>query len=115
MNCYQITGLLPFIVCLLVVSCDDTQVEPGTDFQPDQETAEIKAELHLMNLSQDTKNHTLKFGNGNAFMKPEDVPAQAAQIHEKSFYICPVAHNPRLLLVGKIRVEVHKNPDSNPQ
>ena len=88
-----------------------------------------------MYLSQEAKNHTLKFGDGNTFMKTEDVPAQASQIHEMTFYICPAAHNPRLLLVGKIRIEVcngkkdhindkspfkmsnelHQNPVFNPQ
>jgi len=135
MSCFQLTGLLLFIVCLLMKSCGKTQVEPGTDFPPDQETARIGGELCLMNLSQDAKNHTLKLGDGNAFIKTERIPAQVTQIHERTFYICPATHNPRLLLVGKIRVEVcremedyyndelppmmsndmSQNPDSNPQ
>lgn len=59
-----------------------------------------------MNLSQDAKTHTLTFGDENAFMKTEDVPAQATQIHERTFYVCRALGKPRLLLVGKIRVEV---------
>jgi len=118
-----------------MTSCDKKQVEAGADFPPDPETARIEGELRLMNLSRDAKTHALTFCDENAFMKSEDVPAQAIQIHEKTFYLCPVAHHPRFLLVGKIRVEVcreikdydhskvspgtsddiSQNSDSNPQ
>jgi hypothetical protein len=127
MKCFQFPGILLFMAYLFLLSCDKTQPETVADLPPDPETARIEGELRLMNLSQDAKAHTLKFGDENAFMKMENVPTQATQIHERTFYICPALGKPRLLLVGKIRVEVcyespskmsseiSQNPDSNPQ
>jgi hypothetical protein len=48
----------------------------------------------------------LTFGDATAFTNMEEVPIQASQIQEKSIYICPTAGNTRVLLVGKIRIEV---------
>ncbi|MCK5170955.1 MAG: hypothetical protein KAQ75_13840, partial [Bacteroidales bacterium] len=87
-------------------SCGKTQPEPAADFPTDPGTVKISGDVSLINLSQDTKSHKLTFGDGTAFTKTEEAPTQASQIREKSFYVCPAAGNPRLLLVGKIRVEI---------
>lgn len=59
-----------------------------------------------MNLSQDAKSRKLTIGKNNAFTKMGEVPAQATQLYERTFILNPTASNPRVLLVGKIRVEV---------
>ncbi len=91
---------------LLVISCGTTQPEPVTDFPMAPETVKISGDFCLINLSRETKSHKLTFGNGTAFTKTKEVPTQALQIQEKSYYICPTPGNPQLLLVGKIRVEI---------
>ena len=113
MNFFRLHRVLPIIACLLAISCDQTEAEPEAESTHDIETARIKGELRLINLSQDAKSHTLSFGESNAFMKTEDVPAPATQVHEKSFYLVPTAHHPRLILVGKIRVEVCREPEDH--
>ena len=58
-----------------------------------------------MKLSQDAKNRNLTIGNSDAPKIMEEIRVQATQIHEKTFYLVPSVRNPRLLLVGKIRIE----------
>ena len=106
MNRFHLPGPLLIIYCLLVISCGKTQPEPAADFPTDPGTAKISGDVYLINLSQDTKSHNLTFGEGTAFTKTEEALTQASQIREKSFYVCPVAGFPRLILVGKIRVEI---------
>ena len=106
MNRFHLPGPVLIIYCLLVISCGKTQPEPAADFPTDPETVKISGDVCLINLSQDTKSHKLTFGEGTAFTKTEEFPTQASQIQEKSFYVCPSAGNPRLLLVGKIRIEI---------
>lgn len=106
MNRFHLPGPLLIIYCLLVISCGKTQPEPFADFPTDPGTVKISGDVSLINLSQDTKSHKLTFGDGTAFTNMEDVPIQGSQIQEKTFYVCPAACNPRLLLVGKIRIEI---------
>ena len=104
MNRFHLPGPLLIIYCLLVISCGKTQPEPAADFPIDPGTVKISGDVNLINLLQDSKSHKLTFGEGTAFTKTEEVPSQASQIREKSFYVCPAAGNPRLLLVSKLRV-----------
>ncbi len=104
MNRFHLPGPVLIIYCLLVISCGKTQPEPAANFPTDPGTVKISGDVCLINLSQDTKSHKLTFGEGTSFTKTEEVPTQASQIQEKSFYVCPAAGNPRLLLVGKIQV-----------
>ena len=106
MNRFHLPGPLLIIYCLLVISCGKTQPEPAVDFPTDPGTVKISGDVSLINLSQDTKSHKLTFGDGTAFKKIEDVPIQGSQIQEKSFYVCLAAGNPRVLLVGRIRIEI---------
>ena len=106
MNRFHLPGPLLIIYCLLVISCGKTQPEPAVDFPTDPGIVKISGDVSLINLSQDTKNHKLTFGDGTAFTNMEDVSIQGSQIQEKSIYVCPSAGNPRVLLVGKIRIEV---------
>ena len=106
MNRFHLPGPLLIIYCLLVISCGKTQPEPAVDFPTDTGSVKISGNVSLINLSQDTKSHKLTFGDGTAFTNMEDVPIQGSQIQEKSIYVCPAAGNPRVLLVGKIRIEI---------
>ena len=108
MKCFHLPGLLLVTGSLFLIGCDERTYEPEAGFQGERETARIKAELRLMNLSQDAKSHTLTVGERNAFNETKEIPSQATQIHEKSYYICPSVRNPRFLIVGKIRVEVSR-------
>jgi len=91
-----------------VIGCEKTQPEPASGFPMDQETVKIGGDVCLINLSQSAKIHTWTIGESHAFTKKQKTPTQATQIHEKSFYVCPAPGNPRLLLVGKIRIEVFR-------
>ena len=93
------------INCLLVISCGKTQTEPAAAFPTDAEEVQISGDVSLINLSQDTKGNMLTFGDVTGFAGAEDISKQASQIQEKSLFICPAAKNPRLFLVGKIRVK----------
>jgi len=109
MNRFQLPGLSYFIFCLLVIGCEKTQPEPVSGFPMDQETVKIGGDVCLINLSsqnQNTKSHTWTIGESHAFKRTQKVPTQATQIYKKTFFVCPAPGNPRLLLVGKIRVEV---------
>ena len=106
MNRFHLPGPVLIIYCLLVISCGKTQPEPAADFQSDPGTVKISGDVCLINLSQDTKSHKLTFGDGTAFTNMEENPIQGSQIQEKSIYVCPAAGNPRVLLVGKIRIEI---------
>ena len=106
MNRFHLPGPLLIIYCLLVISCGKTQPEPFADFPTDPGTVKISGDVCLINLSQDTKSHKLTFGDGSAFTSMEEVPIQTSQIHDKSIYVCPAAGNPRVLFVGKIRIEI---------
>jgi hypothetical protein len=89
-----------------VISCGKTQPEPAVDFPTDPGTVKISGDVSLINLSQDIKSRKFTFGDGTAFTNMEDVPIQASRIQEKSIYVCPAPGNPRVLLVGKIRIEI---------
>jgi hypothetical protein len=135
MKFFQLARLLLFMGCLFLISCDETQPEPEASYSGDPETAKIEGELCLMNCSKDAKSRNLTFGKSNEFVKTGEVPTPAKQIYERTFILSPVASNPRLLLVGKIRLEVcsdiqdnsdlhstarqsgdaGRNPDFNPQ
>jgi len=135
MNRFQLPGPVLIIYCLFVISCGNNQPEAEDDFPTDPETARIGGELYLINLSQDAKSHTWTFGEGSSFTRTEGAPTQATKIRERTFYVCPIARNPRLHLIGKIRFEVcsemkdynpyesppnksneiSRNPDFNPQ
>lgn len=106
MKFFQLPGLLLFIGSLFLISCDETPNEPGADAPRDPETARIEGELCLMNCSQDAKSRNLTIGKSNDFMKTGEVPTPARQVYERAFILSPVASNPRLLLLGKIRLEV---------
>ena len=108
MKCFHVPGLLLVMGSLSLIGCDERTYEPEADSQGERETARIKAELRLMNLSQDAKSHTLTVGERNAFNETKEIPTQTTQIHEKSYYICPSIRNPRFLIVGKIGVEVSR-------
>jgi hypothetical protein len=115
MNRFHLPGPLLFMFGLLVISCGKTQPEPAVDFPTDPGTIKISGDVSLINLSQDTKSRKLTFGEGTALTKMEEAPTQASQIREKSFYVCPVAGFPRLILVGKIRVEIcDESPRNRP-
>jgi hypothetical protein len=117
MKFFQLPVLLLLMGSLFLISCGETPNEPGPDATRDPETARIEGELCLMNCSQDAKNRNLTFGKSNDFMKTGEVPTPARQVYERAFILSPVASNPRLLLVGKIRLEVcseiHENSNDN--
>ena len=106
MNRFHLPGPLLIIFGLLVISCGKTQPEPAVDFPSDPRTVKISGDVSLINLSQDTKSNKLTFGEGAAFTNMEENPIQGSQIQEKSIYVCPTPGNPRVLLVGKIRIEI---------
>lgn len=97
-----------FMGCLLLLSCDEKLPEPEAEYPSDQETAKIEGELSLMNISNDAESRNLTVGNNFALKKMGEDPAQATQAHEKIFLLGPISVNSRILLVGKIRLEVCK-------
>jgi hypothetical protein len=109
MNCFQLPGLILIIGFLFLNSCDETPHATEAGSPGDPETARIEAELSFMNFSQEVKSRNLTIGKSNDFAKMGEVPAQAKQIYERTFILSPVASNPRLFLVGKIRLEVCKD------
>jgi len=110
---FRFPGVLPFIACLLALGCDKTPAENEAKFPPDSETARIEGELRLINLSRDARTYSRTFGDENPFIKSQGAPAPITQVHEKSFCVIPMAHHPRLILVGKIRVEVCREPEDH--
>jgi hypothetical protein len=105
MKCFQFPGILLFMGCLYLLGCDEKRPEPEAAYPGDPETAKIEGELSLMNFSKDSKSRNLTFGNNHALTSMTEAPEQTMQVHERIFYLGPAARNPRLLLVGKIRIE----------
>jgi len=115
MNRFHLPGPLLFMFGLLVISCGKTQTEPAVDFPTDPGTIKISGDVSLVNLSKDIKSHKSTFVDGTAFTNMEENPIQGSQIQEKSIYVCLAAGNPRVLLVGKIRIEIcDKSPRNRP-
>ena len=113
MKCFQLPGLLLFMGYLFLISCDETQQESRTVSSGDPKAARIEGEVCLMNLSQDAKSRNLTIGKSNSFTKMGEVPAQAEQFYERTFILNPATSNPRLILVGTIRVEVCREVKHN--
>jgi len=120
MKHFHLPGPLLIIFSLLVISCGKTQPEPAVDFPTDPGTVKISGDVSLIHLSKDAKSHKLTFGEGATFTKMEENLIPGLQIHEKSIFVCPAAGNPRVLFVGKIRIEISRemkdyNNDESPR